>query len=32
MSKTNPKLAHVLKWHEAARTFWTERLTMANAE
>jgi hypothetical protein len=26
------KLAQVLTWHEAARTFWTERLKMANAE
>ena len=26
------ELEQVLKWHEAARTFWTERLKMANAE
>jgi hypothetical protein len=26
------ELAQVLEWHETARTFWTERLGMANAD
>ena len=26
------KREQVLMWHEAARTFWTDRLKMANAE